>query len=265
MIIHIAGYIGRGIDHSIQSLQNAARFFLQSVYWATLAPVEGKGLRFHETVKQMVRTGFEALPLIVSILFLIGLIMTMQAAYQLKKFGATMFVADLNAVAITRELGPLLTAIIIAARSGSSFAAEIGTMKVSEEIDALETMALNPLKFLVVPKMLGLVIVLPFVTLIADVMGIFGGFVLGVNALGIDAGQYITRTADALVMKDILTGLMKSGVFALLIAQVGCFQGFAVRGGAEGVGLSTTRSVVTAIFAIILADVIFTTIFYIFL
>jgi len=231
-------------------------------YWSFVAPIKGKGLRLKETVYQMVRIGYQAVPLVFLISFFIGLIMAMQSAYQLRKFGAEIYVADLVAVSITRELGPLLTAIIVAARSGSSIAAEIGTMRVSEEIDALTSLALNPVKFLVVPKFLALMIVLPCLTVLGDLVGIIGGFLMGIINLNLSPVQYFNHTINSLQMRDIITGLIKSGIFAWIIAQIGSYEGFLVKGGAEGVGKSTTKAVVSSIFFIILADVIFTAIFY---
>jgi phospholipid/cholesterol/gamma-HCH transport system permease protein len=186
----------------------------------------------------------------------------MQAAYQLERFGATIFVANLVAVSITRELGPLLTAIIIAGRSGSAIAAEIGTMKVAEEIDALRTMGLNPIQFLVVPRTMAMMIMLPCLVILADLVGIFGGYVIAVLSLDIGTIRYYNQTAGALVMKDLITGLVKTEFFALIISAIGCYEGFMVEGGAEGVGKSTTASVVISIFLIIAADVFFTALFY---
>jgi phospholipid/cholesterol/gamma-HCH transport system permease protein len=159
-------------------------------------------------------------------------------------------------------LGPMLTAIIVAGRSGSAIAAEIGTMKVAEELDALRTMGLNPIGFLVVPRLLALMIVLPCLTVLADLIGISGGFFIAIFSLKIPFIAYLNETIQALVMKDLVTGLIKSFFFALIIGQVGCYQGFGVKGGAEGVGRSTTASVVISIFLIILADVAFTALFF---
>jgi phospholipid/cholesterol/gamma-HCH transport system permease protein len=222
-----------------------------ALYWTLIAPWKGKrGIRWKSTIHQMVLIGFNSIPIVATICFFVGLIMAMQAAYQLERFGASIYVANLVGVSMTRELGPLLTAIIVAGRSGSAIAAEIGTMKVNEEIDALKTMGFNPIRFLVVPRLLALLI------------GILGGFFLAVFNLNISFIRYFHQTADALVMKDLITGLVKTFFFATIIAQVGAYQGFIVKGGAEGVGKSTTASVVTSIFLIIVADLIMTMIFY---
>ena len=169
---------------------------------------------------------------------------------------------DMVAVTITRELGPLMTAILVIGRSGSAFAAEIGTMKVGEEVDALETMGLNPIKFLVVPKYLAMLVMMPCLTTVADLSGVLGGALFAMTNIGWSLSNYLMRTIQALVVRDIVTGLIKSLVFAVIITKIGCFEGFSVQGGAEGVGRATTSSVVKSIFAIIAADMIFTAVFY---
>ena len=225
-------------------------------------PFKGRGLKWGSAVHQMVLAGFNALPIVSLISFFVGMVLAFQGAYQLEKFGAGYFVAALVGVSMTRELGPLITAIVVAGRSGSSFAAEIGTMKVSEEIDALEAMGLNSVKYLVVPKYLAMLLMMPCLTLISDLAGILGGTVFGIYQLDQTFSMYILATRDALVMRDISTGLVKSLVFGLIITKVGCYEGFSVSGGAEGVGRSTTSSVVVSIFLVILADLLFTALFY---
>lgn len=234
----------------------------QALYWIFAAPFTGRPIRWRLTFVQMVRIGVDSVPIVNIIAFSVGLIIAMQSAYQLARFGAAIYVADLVGVSMTRELGPLITAIVIAGRSGSAIAAELGTMKVAEEIDALQTMALNPVSYLVVPRTLAMLIVLPCLTVLADFMGIGGGFVLAVVNLKLPFIAYFNQTADAILLKDFLTGLIKSVFFALIIAQIGAYQGFSVTGGAEGVGKSTTASVVTSIFMIIFADLLFTMLFY---
>jgi len=211
----------------------------------------------------MVLVGVNALPVVCLIAFFIGLIMALQGAYEMRKFGALRYVVDLVGVSMTRELGPLMTAIIVIGRSGSAFAAEVGTMKVSEEVDALITMGLNPTHFLLVPKLLAMLVMMPCLTVIADLMGILGGACFAYTSdLGMGLFAYLRYTADALVMRDIISGLIKSLVFGLVIVQIGCYEGFTVTGGPEGVGRSTTSSVVLSIFSVIVVDVIFTAFFY---
>ena len=186
----------------------------------------------------------------------------MQSAYQLRKFGITELVAGLVAVTICREIGPLISAIVISARVGASIAAELGTMVVGEEIMALQTMALRPVPFLVVPRFLALILMLPCLTIIADFVGMFGGYCIGVFNLDMATHQYIQGTTDTLTLTDIYTGLLKSVAFGAVIAIVSCHEGLSVEGGAEGVGLATTRSVVLSILLIIITDLVFTAIFY---
>ena len=186
----------------------------------------------------------------------------MQSAYQLQQFGATIYVANLVAVSICRELSPLLTAIIITGRSGSAITAEIGTMKVSEEIDALKTMGLNPISYLVVPRTIAMLVMVPALTLIGDFVGVLGGYVISMATLDFTSVRYVNQTIDAIVFKDVASGLVKSFFFGLIIAMIGSYEGFKVQGGAEGVGKSTTQAVVVSIFLIIAADVIFTVFFF---
>jgi len=253
---------GQGFVEFSVHLARICSLCVRSLYWIFIAPFRGKKLRWHLTFVQMVRIGVNSVPIVCIISFCVGLIIAMQAAYQLERFGATIYVADLVGVSMTRELGPLITAIVIAGRSGSAIAAEIGTMKVSEEIDALKTMALNPIGYLVVPRTLAMIIVVPCLTVLADMIGITGGFVLAVVNLKLPFIAYFNQTADAILFKDFITGLIKSFFFALIIAQIGAYQGFSVSGGAEGVGKSTTASVVSSIFLIIFADLLFTMLFY---
>jgi len=256
------GWFGRKLLEFLERLYFIYRLILDSIYWTFAAPVLGKGLRVGSAFDEMVKVGVTAIPIVVLISFSIGLILAMQAAYQLEQFGATIFTADLVAVAQTRELGPLMTAIIVAGRSGSGIAAEIGTMKVGEEIEALQSMGFNPIKFLVVPKLLALAVMVPCLTIISDLIGIAGGTSIAVLSLNLGLTRYLNRTLFALVFKDLITGLIKSLVFAGLIGLTGCYMGFMVEGGAEGVGRRTTQSVVVSIFLIILADAFFTSLFY---
>jgi len=263
LIKNMLGASGRLFFSYMTHISRMIYLTKDALHWTIVAPFKGKGsIRWKSTIHQMVLMGFNSIPIVATICFFVGLIMAMQAAYQLERFGASIYVANLVGVSMTRELGPLLTAIIVAGRSGSAIAAEIGTMKVNEEIDALKTMGLNPTRFLVVPRFLALLIVLPCLSVIADLVGILGGFFLAIFNLDISFIRYLNQTADALVMKDLVTGLIKTFFFATIIAQVGSYQGFIVEGGAEGVGKSTTASVVTSIFLIIIADLVCTIVFY---
>jgi phospholipid/cholesterol/gamma-HCH transport system permease protein len=217
-------------------------------------------LRRDDTLLAMQKTGVDALPIVGLISFLLGLIIAFMSSVQLRQFGADIYVASLVSLAMTRELGPIMTAIIVAGRSGSAYAAEIGTMRISEEIDALFTMGFDPTRFLAIPKVLASLIVVPLLTLFSDVFAILGGLIVGVLMLDLTASAYIAQTLVTLTTFDVFLGVMKSAVFAFLISWIGCFRGFRVRGGAAGVGEATTSAVVSSIFLIILTDSIFSVI-----
>lgn len=258
----VLAFLGRNTLDLLRYLSGLYDLSAQAAYWTFVAPFKGRSIKWHSTIHQMVLAGVNSIPIVCLISLFIGIVLALQGAYQLQKFGAGFYVTALVGVSMTRELGPLITAIVIAGRSGSAFAAEIGTMKVSEEIDALEAMGLNSVRFLVVPKYLALIVMLPCLTLLSDLAGILGGGIFEMYQLDQTLPMFLSATRDALVMRDISTGLIKSVVFGLIITKVGCYEGFAVRGGAEGVGKSTTSSVVVSIFLVILADVIFTAFFY---
>jgi len=228
---------------------------------ATRAP--GR-VNWPDVPRLMERAGADGIPIVLMINFLVGLVTAFQAAIQLKQFGANIFVADLVGLSVTRELAPLMTAIIIAGRSGAAFSAELGTMRVSEEIDALRTLGLDPYQFLVFPRVIALTLVAPLLTVLADVIGIAGGLLVAMFSLDLTFHAYLAETEKALDLFDVFSGLLKSGVFGLAIALIACQRGLATHGGAEGVGRSTTSAVVTSLFAIVVADAIFTVIFHAF-
>ena len=221
-----------------------------------------KGIRWKAVVYEMSAMGSQALPVVGLIAFLIGGTMALQSAFQLRQFGANLFVADLVGVSMTRELGPLITAIGVAGRSGSAVAAELATMTITEEIDALRTMGLNPIRFLVVPKVIAITITQPLLTAFANALAIFGGFLVAVTYLEVGPTSFLSRLEEALYLKDLLTGLFKSVLFAQLIVTIGAVFGLRTTGGADAVGRSTTASVVAGIFAVIVADAIASLAFY---
>jgi phospholipid/cholesterol/gamma-HCH transport system permease protein len=214
-------------------------------------------------VEQTIYIGSQALGIVGLISFLVGLTLAFQSAYQLRQFGAAIFVANLTGVAVVREMGPLMTAILVAGRSGSSIAAEISTMKVSEEIDALTVMGLDPIDYLALPRLLAITLAIPLLTVLADALGILGGFVVGFAYLDISPTAFANQLLGALGPKDILTGLVKSVAFGWGIGLIGLFFGFRVHGGAAEVGRTTTASVVASIFYIIVADCFFSVLFYV--
>lgn len=205
--------------------------------------------------------GFDALPIVGLLSFLLGVVVAYQGAEQLRRYGANIFVADLVGVSMLREFAPLITAIIIAGRSGSAYAAQIGTMAVTEEIDALRTLGIAPLELLVLPKLIALVIALPLLTVFADALGVFGGMLMARSQLGVGFPEFIDRFAEAVSLTTYFVGLAKAPVFAVIIVIVGCFQGLRTRGGADSVGRQTTRAVVQSIFLVIVADAMFSVAF----
>jgi phospholipid/cholesterol/gamma-HCH transport system permease protein len=235
---------------------------VRAAYFTLVAPFQGKPLRVERVTSQAMDVGVSALPILSLITFFIGLILALQAAYELRRFGAMSAVATAVAVSMSRELGPLITAIVVIGRSGSAFAAEIGTMKVTEEIDALETMAISPIRFLIAPKFLAMVVMQPCLTIWANTMGVLGGSLFGVAQADFTFVRYVHASIDSLLLRDITTGLVKSVMFGITITAVGCFEGLSTGSGAEQVGRSTTRSVVMSIFLVVLVDLFFTALFF---
>lgn len=249
--------------------KDAARAFLQlaadTTFAAAGALLHPRRMRWGALIEQGSDIGARALRIVALIVFLVGLTVAFQAAYQLRQFGAAIFVADLTAVSVVREMGPLMTAILVAGRSGSSIAAEIATMQVSEEIDALNVMGIDPITYLAVPRLLALVLVMPMLTALADVVGIFGGFLVGVFYLGLSGQAFLNQVMNALSPFDVITGSVKAVAFAYGIGLIGLYYGVRVQGGASEVGRTTTASVVASIFYIIIADCFFSIVFYILL
>lgn len=254
--------IGEATLDGLAYIGSLARLSGQAAQAVFIGPLKGERLRIGRAIHQAMAVGVQALPILSLITFFVGMILGLQSAYELRKFGALEFVASAVGISMTRELGPLMTAILVIGRSGSAFAAEIGTMKVSEEIDALQTMALDPVRFLVAPKFLAMMLMLPCLTTWADFMGVLGGGLFGVTNAGFTLASYIRATLDALVLRDIVTGLIKSVMFGLVITAVGCQEGFSTGLGAEEVGRSTTTAVVKSIFLVIVVDLVFTALFY---
>jgi len=255
-------YVGEETLAFVDAGRRLMEMIGEVIYWLFAAPWRGKGIKWDRTTEQILKIGLEGVPIVTFLAFLIGAVLALNAASQLRQFGASIYIANLVGVSVTREMGPLITAIIVAGRSGAAITAELGTMVVAEEIDALRTMALSPGRFLLLPRVLALLCAVPCLTILANLAGIFGGYWVGVIVLGLGSRNYLQQTAQSLLISDIVTGMIKSLVFALLIGLVSCYRGFYVRGGAEGVGTNTTASVVTSIVLCILADAIFTTIFF---
>ena len=260
--MELVSQIGTNVTDSLAYIGSLVELGIKAAFYTFVAPFRGKSLRLRRAVSQAMDVGVRALPILSLITFFVGLIMALQSAYELRKLGAISFVANAVAISISRELGPLITAIVVIGRSGSAFAAEIGTMKVTEEIDALETMAINPIHFLVSPKFLAMIVMLPCLTMWANMMGIFGGSVFGVAQADFTFGRYVEASLNALFLRDIMTGLIKSVMFGVTITAVGCHEGLSTGAGAEQVGHSTTRAVVMSIFLVVVVDLVFTMLFY---
>lgn len=219
-------------------------------------------LRVHATFVQMVQIGVNSLPTVCLATFFMGLVFTMQGAAPLKAVGSLDRVAQLVAVSMLREVGPLITAVVVIGRSGSSITAELGTMKVSEEIEALEVMAIDPIRFLVVPRFLAMLVMMPCITLLGEMSGLFGGWLLGVYSLGLDPYIYVTNMVQSVNFEDLYSGLFKAFIFGGLIASIASCYGIQVRGGAEGVGRSTTSSVVVCLISMLAMDALLTAVFF---
>ncbi len=258
IIERIGGTVLATVHHTVSVLA----LFFETLYWLFTGPFKKKIAKRESIFSQMVFSGVDSLIIAFFVAFFTGIVIAMQSAYQLSRFGANIYVAPMVSIGIARELGPVLTALVVAGRVGAAIAAELGTMKVTEQIEALETMALNPIRFLVVPRFLALLIMLPCLVVFADLLGIFGGFLVGVFNLQLNPYRYITFSFQFMLWKDIWTGLVKSAVFGIIISMIGCYMGLKTKGGAEGVGKATTLSVVTSFILIILFDCILTGIFY---
>jgi phospholipid/cholesterol/gamma-HCH transport system permease protein len=218
-------------------------------------------LRWRPILFNIRTAGFDALPIVGLLSFLLGVVVAYQGADQLRQYGANIFVADLVGVSMLREFAPLITAIIVAGRSGSAYAAQIGTMAVTEEIDAMRTLGIDPRQMLVLPKLVAMLIALPLLTVFADVLGVLGGMIMARQQLGVGFVEFLDRFVKAVVTSTVLTGIGKAPVFAAIITVIGCHQGFLTKGGADSVGRQTTRSVVQSIFLVIVADSLFSVAF----
>lgn len=254
--------LGNWLDQRDHEVLEFITLLADTFYFGVVNAFKKEGRRKGEFVNQSALIGMNALPIVGLVSFLIGFILALQSAAQLRTFGASIYVADLIAVAMTREMGPLITAIMIAGRSGSAITSEIATMVVTEETDALKSMGLNPVKYILVPKFYAISMTMPLLTILSMILGILGALVIGYTYLNIGIEPFMDQVANVLILKDIVTGLIKSIIFAWLIVIIAAFYGFRVKGGAEGVGRVTTASVVASIFAVIFADSLLGLIFY---
>jgi len=250
--------LGRVTVRGIEEFGYIAALFAESIYWIIIGPFKRQPVRVTAVFAQMMAIGIAAAPIVFILSFAIGVMLAIQGIHSLKTFGAESQVVVGIALSVTREFGPLITGILVAGRSGSALAARIGTMQVSQEIDALRVMGINPVRYLVAPALVAMLIMVPTLTVLADLAGMLGGAVYTAVDLGLSYHAYLDRSLEALVTEDVFQGLLKSLVFATIIALVGVTNGVQVSGGAEGVGRVTTRAVVLSISCIVIADMIFT-------
>jgi phospholipid/cholesterol/gamma-HCH transport system permease protein len=232
-------------------------FSFKTLTWAFRPPFDIRNL-----LKQMEEVGIKSVPVVLITGAFTGMVLALQSYTGFKRFNAEAFVGTVVALSMTRELGPVLSGLMVSGRVGSAMAAELGTMQVTEQIDALYTLATNPIKYLIVPRFLASVIIMPILAVFADVVGILGGYLVSVNLLGSNPTIYVRRTFDYLDLDDIYIGLLKATVFGMIISIIGCYQGFHTQGGAEGVGKATTKAVVVSSLLILIANYFITALFF---
>jgi phospholipid/cholesterol/gamma-HCH transport system permease protein len=243
-------------------LKNYLKLNLSLLYWVVVAPFTGQFFSISQVFRQMVFIGVRAASMVALTAFSIGVTLAMQAAHSLQQLGAEIYVPDLVMLSILREMGPVLIAVIVIGRSGSAVAAELGTMKVSEEIEALEVMAINPVQYLVVPRFLAMLVMLPALTIFGNYIGVLGGWAVCGFALNFNTAGYIMRALESADTWDLYSGMIKSVVFAWIVITIACNAGLHVEGGAEGVGQATTSSVVQALLAMLVTNALLTGIFF---
>lgn len=250
--------LGQSTVHIIEAVGYGISLFVECFYWLTMGRFNKQAVSWPLIFNQAVQIGVSATPIVIVLCFSVGMMLAIQGLETLKPYGAQSQVVTGIALSVTREFAALITGIIVAGRSGSAIAARIGTMKESQEIDALDVIGINPVRYLAAPALLAMIVVMPVLVLVGDLMGILGGAIYTSYELGMSIQVYINRSFDAIQLFDLFQGLLKSVVFAVLIVIVSVANGFQVKGGAEGVGLATTRSVVMSISAIVVVDMIFT-------
>lgn len=249
--------VGTTFINLVIGLGQITQLLIQTIIWIFRPP-----FRIRNIISQMETVGFNSLPAVLTMAAFTGMVMALQTFVGFKRFNAQSLVGTVVALSMTRELGPVLTSFIVAGRAGSAMAAELGTMKVTEQLDALYTMAVNPVHYLIVPRFLAGLITLPLLTIFADIIGIAGGYLIAVTKLGSNPVEYTRRSFDFLEFNDVFSGIVKAACFGLIIAIVGCHQGFYAEGGAEGVGKATTKSVVISYMLILFANYLLTSLFF---
>lgn len=241
----------------LRELGNISLMFAQTIYLSFTKP-----FKFDYIFKQMEFVGVRSMLIVLITGTFTGMVLALQTSYGFRTFGAEGMVGAIVALSMTRELGPVLTSLMVTGRAGSAMAAELGTMRVTEQIDALSVMALNPIKYLVVPRVIASFLMLPVLTIISDFIGIIGGYIVGVKLLGINEGAFITKIEKTLDLDDIYNGLVKAAVFGIIFSVISCYKGYNTRGGAEGVGKATTEAVVLSSVTILIADYVLTSLMF---
>lgn len=259
---NVFGYLGRAFITFLQDLSSLYYLFRETVIQSFVLISDPKKRRQTRLLAHVDEVGTQSLPLVLTVSGLLGIGLTVLISFQLKEVGGFSYIPGFVTVAIFREVGPLITAVIVAGRVGAAFTARIGTMKVSEEILALETMAINPVRFLIAQRFMGLLLSLPALTMLASFTAVFGSFLYGSTRLGISPDTYVRETLDVLMFKDVYSGVIKAAVFAVIIVMIGCYRGLVVEGGAEEVGKATMVSVVSSMLMIIVLDTVMTAAFY---
>lgn len=249
-------------QHSLKHLKNYLKLQVSLLYWVFIAPFMGNMFEVAPIFRQMVFIGVRAAPMVALTAFSVGVTLAMQAAHSLQQLGAEIYVPDLVMITLLREMGPVLIAVIVIGRSGSAVAAELGTMKVSEEIEALEVMAINPIQYLVVPRFLAMLVMLPALTIFGNYIGVFGGWAVCHFALDFNTAGYVMRALESADIWDLYSGMIKSAVFAWIIITIACNAGLNVEGGAEGVGQATTGAVVQSLLAMLVTNAVLTSLFF---
>jgi len=260
-LVHILEHLGGAVFHGLRQTRDLLNFFGALLFAAGRVLRHPGRIRFISFVSHLQLHGLNAMPIIGILLFLVGIVVAYQGVGQLSRFGAQIYTVDLVGISVLREMGVLISSIVIAGRSGSAFTAQIGTMQVNEEIDAIHTMGLDPLEVLVLPRILALMIALPLLTFFADIMAILGGAFMSTLTIDITFAQFLSLLNQAVTLTHFWVGMVKAPIFALLIAMVGCFEGMRVRGSAESVGRLTTQAVVEALFLVIVVDAFFSVLF----
>lgn len=241
--------LGSKIIRFIEEAGRVVLLLFQTIRWALKPPYA-----MRDILRQMEQVGVNSMPVVIITATFTGMVLALQSYTGFKRFNAESLVGTVVALSMTRELGPVLTGLMVSGRVGAAMAAELGTMRVTEQIDALLTLATNPVKYLIVPRFVAALVVLPILTVLADMIGIMGGYFIGVNVLGANPTVYIKRTKEFLEMEDLYGGLLKASIFGMIIALIGCYQGFYTKGGAEGVGIATTRAVVISSMLILISN-----------